>query len=96
MANSLYALQTDLDMITEKIQFLYTGFNTLDWMAQHVKRLDEEMTCQGEQMRRIEGRMDKIEERMAKMEANMNRMEGRMDKMEKLLLLICKKLEIKV
>ena len=64
MAGQLYALQRDLDMITEKVQFLYTSFTTLDWMAQKMKKMEEELTCQGEQMRRIEVRLDNVESQM--------------------------------
>lgn len=90
MDKPLFALQSDLDMLAEQVQQLYSGFTKLDWIIQRIKRLDEELTCQGEQMRRMEKQMQRIEERMQLMEkeiakisileTNMKVLETNMDK----------------
>lgn len=54
MREPIYALQRDVDMIAMQVQNLTRALTTLDWMAQKMKKLDEEQTCQGEQMRRME------------------------------------------
>lgn len=65
MPKELYALQRDLDMIAVQVNNLTNALTTLDWIAQKVKKLEEELTCQGEQMRRMEERMRAIESQLA-------------------------------
>jgi hypothetical protein len=36
------------------------SYTKLDWMCQKMKKLEEELTCQGEQMRRMENLLLKI------------------------------------
>lgn len=54
MSKALFALKDDVDMLTIQVQQLASRNTTIDWMAQKMKKFDEELTCQGEQMRRME------------------------------------------
>lgn len=53
----LYALKEDLDMIAAQVNEHNRAYVKLDWIAQKMKKLEEELTCQGEQMRRMERRL---------------------------------------
>lgn len=66
MDKPLFALQSDLDMIAIQVQTLSLSLNKLDWIIQRIKRLDEELTCQGEQMRRMETQISHVENNMDK------------------------------
>ena len=63
MAEQLYALQRDVDMIAAQVQNLTVALNKLDWIAQSLKRMEEELTCQGEQMSRMEKRFDEADKK---------------------------------
>ena len=65
MADSLFALQSDLDMITTQVYELSRSLTTLDWIVQMLKKLDEELTCQGEQMRRMEADISQLKKDVA-------------------------------
>ena len=59
MQEPLYALKTDLDMITDDVHELKRSYNSVDYIAHTVKNLWDEQVCQSEQMRRLEEKMDK-------------------------------------
>lgn len=82
MDKPLFALHSDLEMIATEVQTLSRSLNKLDWIMQKFKKLDDELTCQGEQMKRMEEWMYGTD----------TKMQG----MEKLIMLICKKLKIKI
>ncbi len=82
MDKPLFALKDDLDMLAEKVQQLYIGFTQLDWIVQKMKKLDEELTCQGEQMRRIEKWMYGTDEKIQSLDQIVNRLEQRIDGLE--------------
>lgn len=93
MAEVLYALKRDLDMVTDDVQNLKRSYNLLDYIAKVVRDCQLEQMAQAAQMRRIEERMGRIEERMGRIEERMDRIEERMEKIEKTLLLIVRHLE---
>ena len=94
MAEQLYALQRDLNMITEDVNQLKKSYGLLDYIAKVVHDSELEQLAQAAQMRRIEVRIDKTEARLDRVEARLDKMEVRLDKIERLLLLICNKLDI--
>lgn len=61
MADQLYALQRDLDMIIEEVQNLKRTYNAVDKIAKQFDDLWQEQLAQGAQMRRIEERLDSID-----------------------------------
>ncbi len=96
MDKPLYALHSDLEMIATQVQILSGSLNKLDWIVHRMKKLDDELTCQGEQMRRIEKWMYGTDEKIQTMGEKIQGLEDRMQGVEKLLILICKKLKIKI
>ena len=54
MAEALYALKRDLDMVTDEVQNLKKGYGTLDYIAGEIHHLRLEQDCQAAQMRRME------------------------------------------
>lgn len=73
MDKPLYALHSDLEMIAMQVQTLSLSLNKLDWIIHRIKRLDDELTCQGEQMRRMEEQMRLNTERMQRMEKEISK-----------------------
>lgn len=55
MAEPLYALQRDLDMITDEVHNLNRSYNLLDYIAKVVRDCQIEQLAQAAQMRRMEG-----------------------------------------
>ena len=74
-------------MVTLDVKELKKVYTPIDHIAKRFDDLWHEQKIQAGQMREIEKRLNKLEQRLDKIEA-------RLDNMEKLLLLICKKLEI--
>ncbi len=68
MAGQIYALQRDVDMLTQDMQELKRSYNTVDFIAHTVKNLWDEQVCQAAQMRRMEDRLAKVEDRLVKVE----------------------------
>ncbi len=54
MAQQLYALKQDLDMLARDIKELKRGYGLLDYLAQVAHTCELEQLAQGAQMRRIE------------------------------------------
>lgn len=75
MSLPLFALKEDLDMIIQDVYELKHAFNSIDEIAGRFKDMHDEQTCQAEQMRRIEGRLDIIEHRLDKNDLRMDRIE---------------------
>ena len=61
MAEPLYALQRDLDMITDKVYNMERSYNLLDYIAKVVHDCELEQLAQAAQMRRIDQRLAAIE-----------------------------------
>lgn len=64
MADQLYALQMDLDMVVQDVQELKRSYNLLDYIAKVVRNCEIEQVAQAAQMRRIEERLDAMEKNM--------------------------------
>lgn len=98
MSKQLYALQIDLDMVTQQISELRMSHDKLDYIAKVVHDSELEQLCQAAQMRRMDDkfleiklRLNDLDERLTKLEERFNKFEARM---ESILMAICKKLEI--
>jgi methyl-accepting chemotaxis protein len=78
----LYALQRDLDMVTQDVEYLKKSYNLLDYIAKVARNSELEQLAQAAQMRRIEDTMKEIWERMDRMEATTKQIWERMDRME--------------
>lgn len=61
MAEQLFALKRDLDMVIEDVKFLKKSYDLLDYIAKVVHDSELEQLAQAAQMRRIEKRLDVIE-----------------------------------
>lgn len=66
MAEQLYALQRDLDMITDDVQNLKRSYNTVDRIGKRFDDLWLEQLAQSAGMRRLEERLDKVEKILRK------------------------------
>jgi hypothetical protein len=95
MADQIFALQRDLDMVTEDVLNLKRSFGLLDYMAKVANDCQLEQLAQGAQMRRIEAKLDGYDARFISVESRLNSLEAGFEKMEKTLQLIVKHLGIK-
>lgn len=82
MAEPVYALKRDLDMITLEVENLKNSYDLLDYIAQAVRDVQIEQIVQSERMRRMEERLDRVEERLDRVEERLDRVEERLDKVE--------------
>lgn len=80
--NNLYALQRDLNMVVQDVEWLKKPYNLLDYIAKVVHDCELEQLAQAAQMRRMENRFKEIEDRLNKVEARLDRVEARLDKIE--------------
>lgn len=94
MAKQLYALQIDLDMVTQQISELRISHDKLDYIAKVVHDSELEQLCQAAQMRRMDDKFLDIQLKLNNFDGRLTNLEARMDKMERILMAICKKLEI--
>ena len=67
MSIKLYALKEDLDMVVQSVQNLQKGYGALDYIVGTIKKIDDEQTCQSEQMKRMEAQQIHQAERMSEM-----------------------------
>ncbi len=102
MPGQLYALQSDLDMLTQDVHELKRSYNSVDYIAHTMKNLWDEQVCQGAQMRRMETRMAEIEtvlsaigKEQARHAMRLDKLEQRMSKIEEFLGKIVKHMGIK-
>ncbi|PIQ78595.1 hypothetical protein COV82_00325 [Candidatus Peregrinibacteria bacterium CG11_big_fil_rev_8_21_14_0_20_46_8] len=104
MATPNFALQEDLLMLQSSLQKAKKeSFDNIELVARLCNKIEKEQIAQAGQLRRMERRQEAI---LAQVELNahaigilqerMDRIEERMDRIEKVLLLICKKLEIPI
>ena len=73
MEKPLFALRSDLDMITKDVQNLKMGYGTLDYIVNEIHHLRLEQDCQGAQMRRIDSRLDNMEKGFNSMEKQLRK-----------------------
>lgn len=82
MAEPLYALKRDLDMMTLEIENLKNSYNLLDYIVKAVRDVQIEQIVQSERIRRMEERLDRVEERLDRVEERLDRVEERLDRVE--------------
>lgn len=82
MAERLYALQRDVDMIAIQVQTISKSLSDLDFLVHTIKKLEVEVMCIGAQMRRVEERLLKLEERVSILGIRMDKFEKRLSNIE--------------
>lgn len=75
MAEQLFALKRDLDMVTQDVQILKNSYDSIDYIAGKFKDLWDEQTCQSAQM-------DRMAEDIKKITIRLNEVDGRLDRIE--------------
>lgn len=70
MADQLFALQRDLEELSEDMQQLKRSYNTVDFIAHTVKNLWDEQMCQAEQMRRMEKDIAQLKDDVATLKSD--------------------------
>lgn len=82
MAEYLYALQRDLDMVTQDVLWLKKSYNMLDYIAKVVRDSKLEQLAQAAQMRRMEEEMKIMREEMKIMKAEISEIKTELGQMK--------------